>query len=92
MNQIRRRVSTAINPVSTAVTSWWCHSALRHMLTGNGPKARHRWLMRRRALVIRHETQNGLFEPLADQRAERMRERAKAIDDLLVWDNRRDAD
>jgi len=48
--------------------------------------------MRRRALVIRHETQNGLFEPLADQRAERMRERAKAIDDLLVWDNRRDAD
>jgi hypothetical protein len=92
MNQIRRRVSTAVNPVSTAVTSWWCHSALRHMLTAYGPKARQRRIMRHRTLVIRHETQNGLFEPPAEQRAERMRERAKAIDDLLVRDNRRDAD
>ena len=36
MNRIRRRVSAAVNPVSTAVTRWWCHSALRHMLTGHG--------------------------------------------------------
>jgi len=36
MNQVRRRVSAAVNPVSTAATRWWCHSALRHMLTGYG--------------------------------------------------------
>lgn len=42
MNQIRRRVCTAFNPVSTAATRWWCHSALRHMLTGYGPTARQR--------------------------------------------------
>jgi hypothetical protein len=47
MNQIGRRVRATINPVSTAFTRWWCHSAMRYMLTGYGPKARQRRLMRR---------------------------------------------
>jgi hypothetical protein len=42
MNRIERRVRAAINPVSTALTGWWCHSAMRHMLTGHGPTARRR--------------------------------------------------
>ena len=46
MNQIRRSVSAAVNPVSTAATRWWCHSALRHMLTGYGSAARQRQLIR----------------------------------------------
>ena len=25
-----------VNPVSTAATEWWCHSALRNLLLGNG--------------------------------------------------------
>jgi hypothetical protein len=62
MNQIRRRVNAAVNPVSTAATRWWCHSALRHMLTGYGPTARQRHL-------IRHETQASRFEPSAEQGA-----------------------
>jgi hypothetical protein len=83
MNQIRRRASAAVNPVSTAATRWWCHSALRHMLTGYGPTARHRHL--------RRQTQGGRFESSAEQRAERMKGRARAIDDLLGRDDRRDA-
>jgi hypothetical protein len=77
MNQIRRRVSAAVNPVSTAATRWWCHSALRHMLTGYGPTARERHLIRRGTPVIRHETQASRFEPSAEQRAERMKGRAR---------------
>jgi hypothetical protein len=84
MNQISRRASAAVNPVSTAATRWWCHSALRHMLTGYGPAARHRHL-------IRQQTQGGRFES-AGQRAERMKGRAKAIDDLLGRADRRDTD
>jgi glutathione S-transferase len=84
MNQIRRRVNAAVNPVSTAATRWWCHSALRHMLTGYGPTARQRHL-------IRHETQASRFESSAEQRAERMKRRARAIDDLLARDDRGDA-
>jgi hypothetical protein len=34
MNRIGRRISAAVNPVSTAATRWWCHSAIRHTLTG----------------------------------------------------------
>jgi hypothetical protein len=85
MNQIRRRASAAANPVSTAATRWWCHSALRHMLTGYGPTARQ-------GRLIRHQTQGGRFESSAGQRAERMKGRAKAIDDLLGRDDRRDTD
>jgi hypothetical protein len=83
MNQIRRRVNAAVNPVSTAATRWWCHSALRHMLTGYGPTARQRHL-------IRHETQASRSEPSAEQRAEPMKRRARAIDDLLARDDRGD--
>jgi len=46
MNRIWRRVSAAVNPASTAVTRWWCHSAVRHLLTGYGPAPRQRPLMR----------------------------------------------
>jgi hypothetical protein len=44
MNGIERRVRAAVNPLSTAVTRWWCYSAMRHMLTGHGPTARQRRL------------------------------------------------
>jgi hypothetical protein len=91
MNQIRHRASAAVNPVSTAATRWWCHSALRRMLSGYGPTARQRRLIRHRTPVIRHETQGGRFEPSAEQRAERMKGRARAIDDLLGPDDRTDA-
>jgi hypothetical protein len=91
MNQIRRRVSAAVNPVSTAATRWWCHSAVRRMLTGYGPTARQRHLIRRGTPVIRHETQASRLEPSAEQRAERMKGRARAIDDPLNRDDRRDA-
>jgi hypothetical protein len=80
MNRIRRRVSAAVNPVSTAVTRWWCHSALRHMLTGHGPTARQRRL-------IRHGTPGTGFTPSAEQMAEQMKARARAIDDLLSRDD-----
>lgn len=46
MNRIRRSLNAAVNPVSTAATRWWCHSAVRHMLTGYGPAARPRRLVR----------------------------------------------
>jgi hypothetical protein len=91
MNQIRRRVSAAVNPVSTATTNWWCHSALRHMLTGYGPAARQRRLVRHRTPAIRHQAQDGRFEPSAGHSAERMKGRAQAIDDLLGRGDRKDA-
>jgi hypothetical protein len=69
MNQAGRRVRAAINPLSTAATRWWCHSALRHMLTGYGPTARQR-----------RRTRVGGFTASAGQ----MKARADAIDDLLA--------
>jgi hypothetical protein len=73
MTPIRRRVSAAVNPVSTGFTRWWCHSALRHMLTGYGPTARQRRL-------IRSGTRSGTgFTPSAEQ----MDARRRALDDLL---------
>ena len=87
MNRIRCRVSAAVNPVSTAATRWWCHSALRDMLTGYGPTGRQQRLIRHRAPVIRHETQGGGFAPSAEQRAEQMKARARAIADLLGRDD-----
>jgi hypothetical protein len=86
MKGISRRVSAAVNPVSTAATRWWCHSALRRMLTGYGPTARQRRLIRHGTPVIRHETQGNGFAPSAEQRAEQMKARARAIDDLLGRD------
>jgi len=46
MSRIGRRVRAAVNPMSTAATRWWCQSAVRHMLTGYGPAARSRRLVR----------------------------------------------
>lgn len=83
MNRLRRRLSAAVNPWSTAITSWWCHSALRHVLTGYGPTARQRRLMSRAAPAVRRgESGVGVALP-AEQKAEQMRARAKVIDDLL---------
>ena len=87
MNRIRRRVSAAVNPVSTAVTRWWCHSALRHMLTGHGPTARQRRLIRHGTPGIRHGTPGTGFTPSAEQMAEQMKARARAIDELLSRDD-----
>jgi hypothetical protein len=77
MSWIGRRVRAAVNPVSTAATGWWCHSALRHMLTGYGLTARQRRFIRR-----------GMIQG-ADSRppAEQMKARAAAINQLLARDD-----
>jgi hypothetical protein len=77
MNRIGRWMRAAVNPVSTAATRWWCHSALRHMLTGYGPTARQRRLIRRRRIHGVGHTPS----------AEQMRARAAAIDELLRRDS-----
>ena len=77
LSQIGRRVRAAVNPVSTAATGWWCHSALRHLLTGYGPTPRQRMLIRRGMV---HGTGH---VPSAEQ----MKERAAAIDQLLGRDD-----
>jgi hypothetical protein len=76
MNRIERRVRDAANPVSTALTRWWCHSAMRHLLTGHGPTARERRLVRRRMIRGVGSTPS----------AEQMNARAAAIDELLGRD------
>lgn len=77
MSRIGRRVRAAVNPVSTAATGWWCHSALRHMLTGYGPAARQRRL-------IRHGmVQSAGRRPSAGQ----MKARAAATGQLLDQDD-----
>lgn len=75
MPNIGRRVRAAVNPVSTAATGWWCRSGLRHMLTGYGPTARQRRL-------IRHGIVHGRVPS-----AEQMKERAAAMDRLLRRDD-----
>jgi len=77
MPRIGRRVRAVVNPVSTAATGWWCHSALRHMLTGYGPTARQRRL-------IRHGAVHGVGRVPS---AGHMKERAAAIDQLLGRDD-----
>ena len=76
MSHIGRRVRAAVNPVSTALTGWWCHSATRHMLTGHGPTARQRRLARRRVIRGVGHTPS----------AEQMKARAAAIDELMGRD------
>jgi hypothetical protein len=77
MSRTGRRVRAAVNPVSTAVTGWWCHSALRHVLTGYGPTAGQR-------RPIRHGMIHGAVgTPSAGQ----MKARAAAIDQLLARDD-----
>ncbi len=77
MDRIWRRICAAVNPVSTAATGWWCHSAARRMLTGHGPAARQRQSVRPRA-------PGAGFTPSAEQ----MAARAAAIDELLGRDDR----
>ena len=77
MSRIGRRVRAAVNPVSTAATGWWCHSALRYMLTGYAPTANQRRLIRR-----------GMIQgPGRTPPAEQMKARAAAIDKLLERDD-----
>jgi hypothetical protein len=86
MNRFRRRVSAAVNPWSTAASRSWCRSALRRLLTGYGPTARQRRLMRGEAPGIRRaasDTGVTLSAEQAEQKAKQMRARAKAIDELL---------
>jgi hypothetical protein len=78
MNRIERRIRAAINPVSTAATRWWCHSAVRHMLTGTGPTARQRRL-------LRHGMVSGAGFTLS---VEQMKARAAAVDKLMAADPR----
>ncbi len=77
MKRIGRRVCAAINPVSTAVTGWWCHSAIRHMLTGYGPTARQR------RIICRGVIRGAGVTPAAEQ----MKARAATIDELLAQDD-----
>ena len=77
MSKIGRRVRAVVNPLSTAATGWWCHSALRHTLTGYGPTARQRRL-------IRHGAVHGVGRAPS---AGHMKERAAAIDQLLGRDD-----
>jgi hypothetical protein len=75
MNRFRRSVNAAVTPVSTAATQWWCHSSLRHMLTGHGPTASQRRLIRSGPGVRSAPS------------AEQMEARRRAIDDLLARDD-----
>jgi hypothetical protein len=77
MSRIRRRLNATVNPVSTAVTRWWCHSSLRHALTGHGPTARQRRIIRRG----RGGTGPATSGPATS--AEQMEARRKAVDSLL---------
>jgi hypothetical protein len=77
MSRIERRVRAVVNPLSTAATGWWCHSALRHMLTGYGSTARQRRFM------LREMTVGSNSAPSAEQ----MKARAAAIDQLLDRDD-----
>jgi hypothetical protein len=79
MNAIERRLRAAVNPVSTALTGWWCQSAVRHLLTGHGPPASQRRLIR----IRRHAAR-----PAAPS-AETMKARAAAIDQLLAQQGQR---
>lgn len=77
VSRIGRCVRAAVNPVSTAATTWWCHSAMRHMLTGYGPTARQRRFIRRGVI------QGARRAPSAGQ----MKERAVTINQLHDTDD-----
>lgn len=90
MNAIERRLRAAVNPLSTAISGWWCHSAVRHLLTGHGPPAKQRRLIRRAARQWRLiRLQAASAHPSQATRgavpsAEEMKARAAAIDELLA--------
>jgi len=73
MSRIGRRVRAAVNPMSTAATRWWCHSAVRHRLTGYGPTA-GQWRLVRHGMA-----RDADRTPFADQ----VKARAAAIDQQL---------
>jgi hypothetical protein len=77
MSRIGRRVRAVVNPASTAATGWWCHSAVRHMLTGYGPTARQRRFIRHRMIQVTGSA------PSAGQ----MKARAAVINQLLARDD-----
>jgi hypothetical protein len=90
VNQLERRVRAAINPVSTAVTRWWCHSSVRLLLlTGRWPAAGRRRLLRHSVtpdVIVRSVPPRGGQARGGPQSAEAMRARAAAIDALLSRD------
>jgi hypothetical protein len=73
LSRIEGRVRVVLNPVTTAVTRWWCHSALRHALTGYGRTGRQRRLVRSRTV------RSAARVPSAVQ----MKARTAAVDRLL---------
>jgi hypothetical protein len=79
VNRLRRQVGAAVNPVSTAATRWWCQSALRHWLTGYGPTAAQRRIMKAQTQAIGPRSARAGSTPSAEQ----MQARAQAVDDLL---------
>ena len=56
MNTVDRRVRALINPWSSAFTRWWCHSAVRFVLTGYGQRTDGR----RRGDVVRPIPPDGM--------------------------------
>jgi hypothetical protein len=96
MNRIRRSLNAAVNPMSTAATRWWCHSALRHALTGHGPTASQRRLIRPGPPGVRPGPPGVRPGPpgvrpgppgvRATPSAAQMEARKRAIDDLLSRD------
>jgi hypothetical protein len=86
MNPIERRLRAVVNPASTAITRWWCQSALRHLLTGRGPSARQRRLIRIHRKPPRGATRAAPRPAAraADPSAETMKARAAAINELLA--------
>jgi hypothetical protein len=83
MTRIWRHLCAAVNPVSTALTRWWCHSALRNTLTGYGLTPRQRRLLRRSTPPMGPWTRGSSARPSARQ----MQARRQAIDELLTRDN-----
>jgi aminoglycoside 6'-N-acetyltransferase I len=64
---VERRVHALVNPWSSALTRWWCHSAVRFALTGYGQRAGGR----RRRDVVRPVPADGMLpavrvEPLTE--------------------------
>lgn len=70
-----RRLRAALNPLSTALSRWWCSSAVRRIMTGYGPTASQRRSVGRRSMPA-----------AATVSAEEMRARREAIDELLASD------
>ena len=86
MNRLRRRINAAVNPASTAATRWWCHSALRRILTGYGRAPRRRLTPGDRTPVMPAGAP-GNGTPSPEQMTEHMKARAKAVDYVVGRDH-----